>query len=89
MAKDDELIGEIVDLTSWRECREKEKMREEIDDLWQEFIHVTDQLAAYGDGGALKSSILDPISDIRYQLSSDDFFSEMEEEDEDYREPDY
>ena len=93
MKKDDEVTGEIVDLTAWREDREKEKMREELNELWKEFVDVTDQLAAYGDVGALKSSILDPIVDIRHQIRCEDDVWEWDNYDqfdeESDREPDY
>ena len=57
----DEDKGEVVDLTVWKEEREREKMEQELRELWDEFVHVTDQLAAYGDAGALKESILDSV----------------------------
>ena len=88
--------GEVVDLTVWREEREREKMEQELRELWDEFVHVTDQLAAYGDAGALKESILDSVVDLRQQVRTDVDFDDawgwndydQIDEDED-REPDY
>lgn len=68
--KDDDDTGEIVDLVEWKEMKDREKMKEELDELWEEFIHVTDQLAAYGDAGSLKASLLHPIVDLRHELHS-------------------
>ena len=92
----DEDKGEVVDLTVWREEREREKMEQELRELWDEFVHVTDQLAAYGDAGALKESILDSVVDLRQQVRTDvDFddawgWSDYDRFDEDGdREPDY
>lgn len=88
--------GEIVDLVEWKEMKDRLKMKEEIDELWEEFIHVTDQLAAYGDAGALKESILDSVVDLRQQVQSGvDFeeawgwngYEQLDEESD--REPDY
>ena len=92
----DEDKGEVVDLTVWREEREREKMEQELRELWDEFVHVTDQLAAYGDAGALKESILDSVVDLRQQVRTDVDFDDawgwndydQYDEDED-REPDY
>ena len=92
----DEDKGEVVDLTVWREEREREKMEQELRELWDEFVHVTDQLAAYGDAGALKESILDSVVDLRQQVRTDVDFDDawgwndydQFDEDED-REPDY
>ena len=92
----DEDKGEVVDLTVWKEEREREKMEQELRELWDEFVHVTDQLAAYGDAGALKESILDSVVDLRQQVRTDMAFDEawgwndydQFDEDED-REPDY
>ena len=88
--------GEVVDLTVWREEREREKMEQELRELWDEFVHVTDQLAAYGDAGALKESILDSVVDLRQQVRTDvDFddawgWNDYDQFDEDGdREPDY
>jgi len=96
MEKDDEVVGEIVDLTAWREDREKEKMREELNELWKEFVDVTDQLAAYGDAGALKECILDSVVDLRQQVRPGVDFDEAWEwdnydqfDEESDREPDY
>ncbi len=88
--------GEVVDLTVWREEREREKMERELRELWDEFVHVTDQLAAYGDAGALKENILDSVVDLRQQVQTDIDFDDawgwndydQFDEDED-REPDY
>ena len=92
----DEDKGEVVDLTVWREEREREKMEQELRELWDEFVHVTDQLAAYGDAGALKESILDSVVDLRQQVRTDvDFddawgWNDYDQYDEDGdREPDY
>ena len=92
----DEYKGEVVDLTVWREEREREKMEQELRELWDEFVHVTDQLAAYGDAGALKESILDSVVDLRQQVRTDvDFddawgWNDYDQYDEDGdREPDY
>ena len=92
----DEDKGEVVDLTVWREEREREKMEQELRELWDEFVHVTDQLAAYGDAGALKESILDSVVDLRQQVRTDvDFddawgWNDYDQFDEDGdREPDY
>lgn len=92
----DEDKGEVVDLTVWREEKEREKMEQELRELWDEFVHVTDQLAAYGDAGALKESILDSVVDLRQQVRTDVDFDDAwgwndydhYDEDED-REPDY
>ena len=92
----DEDKGEVVDLTVWREEKEREKMEQELRELWDEFVHVTDQLAAYGDAGALKESILDSVVDLRQQVRTDVDFDDawgwndydQYDEDED-REPDY
>ena len=92
----DEDKGEVVDLTVWREEREREKMEQELRELWDEFVHVTDQLAAYGDAGSLKESILDSVVDLRQQVRTDVDFDDawgwndydQYDEDED-REPDY
>ena len=92
----DEDKGEVVDLTVWREERGREKMEQELRELWDEFVHVTDQLAAYGDAGALKESILDSVVDLRQQVRTDVDFDDawgwndydQYDEDED-REPDY
>ena len=88
--------GEVVDLTVWREEKEREKMEQELRELWDEFVHVTDQLAAYGDAGALKESILDSVVDLRQQVRTDvDFddawgWNDYDQFDEDGdREPDY
>ena len=92
----DEDKGEVVDLSVWREEREREKMEQELRELWDEFVHVTDQLAAYGDAGALKESILDSVVDLRQQVRTDADFDEAwgwndyDQIDEDGdREPDY
>ena len=74
--KDDDETGEIVDLVEWKEMKDKEKMREELDELWEEFIHVTDQLAAYGDAGSLKESLLHPLVDLRHELHSATVYSD-------------
>ena len=92
----DEDKGEVVDLTVWREEKEREKMEQELRELWDEFVHVTDQLAAYGDAGSLKESILDSVVDLRQQVRTDVDFDDawgwndydQYDEDED-REPDY